>query len=168
LTLPPLPKSFERRGLEAVGFIGWRTWDKFRSNNGDVPNGRSVYVVLRESTGLPRFKPVNPGGHFKGQDPTVPVAILKDAWVPGASVLYIGKANDTRVRLRTYASYGAGNPKAAHRGGRYIWQLADASKLLVAWHPISWDESARDYEKRLMAHFGARHHGRRPFANLVA
>lgn len=54
-----------------------------------------------------------------------------------------------------------------HWGGRYIWQLADADELLVAWHPISWDEAAREYERRLLAHFGDLDEGRRPFANLT-
>jgi hypothetical protein len=126
-----------------------------------------VYVVLREPTRPPKFLTINPGGHYQGKDPTVPVATLKAAWVPGAHVLNIGKANTIRDRLRTYARYGAGNPKAAHRGGRYIWQLAESNKLLVAWHPILWGERARDYETRLIAHFQALHGDRRPFANLV-
>jgi hypothetical protein len=164
---PALPKSFRRPDLEATGFVGWRTWDAFRTSSSDVPDGPGVYVVLRESTRPPKFLTVNPGGHYKGDDPTVPVATLKDAWVPGAHVLNIGKANTLRSRLRTYARYGGGASKAAHRGGRYIWQLADSNQLLVAWHPISWGETAREYESRLLAHFKTLHAGRRPFANLV-
>jgi hypothetical protein len=30
-----------------------------------------------------------------------------------------------------------------------------------------WDETARDYERRLLAAFARRHEGRRPFANLT-
>jgi len=33
--------------------------------------------------------------------------------------------------------------------------------------PSRWDESARDHEKRLLAHLGDLHSGRRPFANLT-
>jgi hypothetical protein len=72
--------------------------------------------------------------------------------VPGAEVVYIGKADDAGRRLKQFARFGAGEP-VGHWGGRYIWQLADSSELLVAWHAISWEELARDYEKRLLARF---------------
>ena len=55
----------------------------------------------------------------------------------------------------------------AHWGGRYIWQLDDTDQLLVAWHAINWSEDAREYEKRLLAHFADLHDNRRPFANLT-
>jgi hypothetical protein len=48
-----------------------------------------------------------------------------------------------------------------------IWQLADAGELLIAWHAVTWDETARQYEKRLLAHFADLDDGRRPFANLT-
>ena len=32
-------------------------------------------------------------GHFNGTDPTVPVAELKQLWVPGIRIVYIGKTN---------------------------------------------------------------------------
>ena len=70
------------------------------------------------------------------------------------------------MRLRQYARFGAGAP-VGHWGGRYIWQLADSSELLVAWHVISWYEIARDYERRLLKRFAELHDGRRPFANLT-
>lgn len=69
-------------------------------------------------------------------------------------------------RLSQYARFGAGEP-VAHWGGRYIWQVARSNELLVAWHPVSWNEPARAYEKRLLAHFSHLHHGKRPFANLT-
>jgi hypothetical protein len=62
--------------------------------------------------------------------------------------------------------FGDGEP-LGHRGGRLIWQLADADTLLVAWHAITWDEAARDFERRLLAAFAEQHDGRRPFANLT-
>jgi hypothetical protein len=38
-----------------------------------------------------------------------------------------------------------------------------------AWVSSSatWDEAARDYERRLLAAFAEQHDGRRPFANLT-
>ena len=46
---------------------------------------------------------------------------------------------------------GSVGEPVGHRGGRLIWQLADANRLLVAWHVVTWDETARDYERRLLA-----------------
>ena len=71
-----------------------------------------------------------------------------------------------RLRLSEFAAFGAGEPHA-HWGGRLIWQLADANELLVAWHEVTWAETARDYEKRLLSRFVEVHDGRRPFANLT-
>jgi hypothetical protein len=67
--------------------------------------------------------------------------------------------------VRAYAS--ASRLVGGHRGGRLIWQLADADELLVAWRSITWDEAARDFERRLLAAFAEQHDGRRPFANLT-
>lgn len=115
------------------------------------------------------------GGWFKGQDPSESIERLKGEWVPGAHVVYIGKADyrsrrkpieALRRRLWEFARFGAGEP-VGHRGGRLIWQLADSPELLVAWREVRWDETARDYEKRLLHRFADLHGGRRPFANLT-
>lgn len=164
---PLLPTSFDRPVLEATGFVGWRKWDELRSSNlREVPNAPAVYVVFRPRTGAPTFLDTNPGGRFKEKDPTVPIEALAANWVPSAQVVYIGKASVADRRLNQFARFGAGE-KIGHWGGRYIWQLRDSDQLLVAWHAISWTEMARDYEKRLLAHFARLHGGTRPFANLT-
>jgi hypothetical protein len=167
LKTPTLPTSFGRSDLEDAGFTGWRTWSQLRANDlHDVPDGPAAYVVYRSSASDPSFLAENPGGRFKGQDPTVPIETLQANWVSGARVIYIGKADRARRRLTQYARFGAGEP-VGHWGGRLIWQLADSPELLVAWHAIDWAEAAREYERRLLAHFVALHDGRRPFANLT-
>lgn len=164
---PPLPGSFQRADLEQVGFLGWRTWPALtRSGFAAVPGGPVAYVVYRPSAGQVAFRDANPGFRFKGRNPTVPVGALEAEWVPGARTVYIGKADVAKRRLTQFARFGAGE-SAPHWGGRYIWQLDESDELLVAWHAISWDETARDYEKRLLAHFRELHSGRRPFANLT-
>lgn len=147
--------------------MGWRTWEELRGEDfAPVPAGAAAYVVYRPSDRQPVFLPANPGGHFKGQDPTVDRSVLKAKWVPGAHTVYIGKADVANRRLKQFARFGAGEP-VGRWGGRYIWQLADAAKLLVAWHAISWPEAAREYEKRLLARFAELDDGQRPFANLT-
>jgi hypothetical protein len=163
----PLPKSFERRDLIEAGFVGWRTWTELRESTfAEVPGAPAVYVVFRPSAAAPRFLGVNPGGWFKGRDPTVAAQRLAAKWLSGAHVIYVGKADVARRRLADFAKFGAGSP-IGHWGGQYIWQLADSSESLIAWHVISWEESARDYERRLLARFADLHGGAKPFANLT-
>lgn len=162
-----LPASFRRSDLVSAGFTGWRTWEQLRrSDFAEVPAAPAAYVVARASADSPTFLDASPGGWHKGKDPTVPVGTLVEKWVTGAEVVYIGKANVANRRLRQFARFGGGH-RVGHWGGRYIWQLADSGALVVAWHAICWQESAREYEKRLLARFAETHGGMRPFANLV-
>jgi hypothetical protein len=131
-----------------------------------IPPMPGAYVIYRPASASPAFVLPSPGGWFKGEDPTVPEARLRSEVVAGAQVVYIGKADVLRRRLAQFGRFGVGEP-VGHRGGRLIWQLADADDLLVAWHEITWDEAAHDYERRLLAAFAEMHNGRRPFANLI-
>lgn len=162
-----LPTSFSATALERAGFVGWSVWSELGVvQYAPIPAVPGAYVVYRTAAGFPTFVHPSPAGWFKGEDPTVIEARLGSEWVDGAHVVYIGKADVLRRRLRQFGRFGAGEA-VGHRGGRLIWQLADADKLLVAWHAISWDEAARDYERRLLAAFARRYDGRRPFANLA-
>jgi hypothetical protein len=164
---PPLPMSFSKTALKRARFAGWTTWPQLRSSEySPVPATPGAYMVYRSTTDFPTFVHPSPGGWFKGEDPTVTDSRLQTEWVEGAHVVYIGKADVLRRRLAQFGRFGAGEP-VGHRGGRLIWQLADADDLLVAWHEISWGETARDYEQRLIGAFAAMHDGRRPFANLT-
>lgn len=84
---PALPASFERTDLEQAGFAGWKRWAELQSSDYDLPKKPLCYVIYRESTAAPMFRPNNPGGRFKGQDPTVPVAKLAAKWVDGVSTI---------------------------------------------------------------------------------
>ncbi len=164
---PALPTTFDHDGLRAAGFTGWHTWAELgASDYRPVPHSPAVYVVYRDAETTPAFLAANPGGRFKGKDPTVTGDELDRNWVSGAHVIYIGKADVADRRLKQFGRFGAGDP-VGHWGGRLIWQLADSTALRVAWHPITWAEDARTYEKRLLAHFVAHHRGLRPFANLT-
>lgn len=162
-----LPRSFSRKALQNAGFVGWMTWSRLRlSDFSPIPARAGAYVVYRPAVGLPTFVHPSPAGWFQGDDPTVPERRLRSEWVEGARVVYIGKADVLRRRLTQFGQFGAGKP-VGHRGGRLIWQLADANELLVAWHEIAWEEAARGYERRLLSAFAEQHDGRRPFANLT-
>lgn len=131
-----------------------------------VPRQAGCYVVYRQAADPPSFLATSSGGRFKGKDPTVAHERMADEWIPNANVVYIGKADDLRTRLKAYARFGAGEP-VAHWGGRLIWQLTDADDLLVAWHVVATSTPSRDLEKRLLAQFAKDHASRRPLANLT-
>ena len=159
--------DWTREGLEQAGFRGFVRFSELSDT--DVPQVAGVYVVLRESVEPPEFLTASVAGHFKGRDPSALPERLADAWIDGASVLYIGKAasdsrrrRGLRKRLDEYRRYGSGE-RAPHWGGRYIWQLGDSANLLVAWKATPW-EDAEDAESRLIADFAAVF-GSKPFAN---
>lgn len=155
--------------LRSVGFQGFVPFVCLPISA--VPQASGVYVVLREPGADPSFVNVGSGGWFKDMDPNVPIAELDERWIPGAEVLYIGKASAVdknkrglRKRLDEYRRFGAGE-KAPHRGGRALWQLADRDKLRVAWLATPDDVDPEQVESWMLASFAARHEGRLPFAN---
>jgi hypothetical protein len=156
--------------LVANGFTGFITCSELqRTGCRDVPNEGGIYLVIRPFAMAPEFLSESIGGHFKGNNPTLPTAALRAQWVEPAKVLYIGKAgglsgNGTlKSRLRQYMNFGQGQA-VGHWGGRCIWQLADSSSLQICWKVTpSEDPAARESE--LIQDFRAQYH-KRPFANL--
>jgi hypothetical protein len=122
-------------------------------------------VVLRENGKTPNYLASNPGGRFKGKDPTVAEDVLEAKWIEGAHVIYIGKADNLRRRLRQFADFGAGKP-VGHWGGRYIWQIDGSGDFIVSWRRSPEGSSPRDEEIGLLMAFRQGHGGRPPFANL--
>jgi hypothetical protein len=157
--------------LRAAGFTGFgRVADLRASRLATVPAQSGVYLVVRDSTSPPSFLSESPAGWFKGKNPTLPIAGLQVAWIPNACVVYIGKAGGVgtratlRSRLAAYLRHGGGT-RAAHWGGRAVWQLQDAPELLLAWQTLQ--SSPRDFERTLIAQFVVTY-GQRPFANRAA
>jgi len=163
-----MPASiWTRSSLTEQGFTGWVPWSDHRTAFNAVPlEAGGVYVVVRTDAEPPTFLEQSAGGHFKGEDQTVPLTALTANWVDQASVVYIGKADHGRLRerLKEYASFGRGN-RIGHQGGRLIWQLADSQDLLVAWKVLPLDIVPLDEERRLIGEFRAAYERKPPFAN---
>lgn len=156
--------------LAANGFIGFVYVSELQQTMcRQVSDEKGVYLVVSNSTAVPTFLPESIGGHFKGRDPTLGVETLRQRWVDGVVVLYIGKAGAATAkatlcsRLKQYMKFGKGG-RVGHWGGRSIWQLADSERLQVCWKPTP-DEEPREVESQLIETFKQRYQ-QRPFANL--
>lgn len=150
----PFPAAWDRSGLEALGFGGFRPL--VNATTDDIPKGRGVYVVLRPDPGAPyTFLEENPLGAYALSD-------LEGRWVEGAPIVYIGKAGGVgglNKRIRPYMRKGK-----SHSGGRSIWQLEEADKLLICWIETP-GLNPWHVEEDYLAEF-KRVHGGQPFANL--
>ncbi len=112
-------------------FLGGPSIEDLQAPCDAIPEAAGVYILKRVAPMPVAFLAANPGGRFKGRDPTVSVSRLEERWIPSAHVVYIGKAggNDQRVtlrsRIRSFMQFGLSKP-CSHWGGRCSWQLADA------------------------------------------
>ena len=167
---PASQERFTEAWFRAAGFSGFQTVGELRSTNLEaVPRDPGVYIVIRVDSSPPAYLAQSDGGWFKGNDPTVPTAILTSKWVADAQLLYVGKAtggsngaNGLRKRLGLLLRYGAGKP-VGHQGGRYLWQVKGADKYVIAWRVVT-DPTAE--ENRLLADFSEAY-GAYPFANIA-
>ncbi len=153
--------SFDQQELIDRGFVGFQLLRKLPRRCQQVPSGSGIYVVTLDPP-VTGFLGRSVGGHFKGSDPTVPVGRLEDKRLDGVPTLYIGRATDLRKRVDLLARYGRGEP-VAHRGGRFLWQIAEHDRLRVAW---KLDPDPVRAEAELLDEFEAAL-GQLPFANLV-
>lgn len=148
-----------RAELREIGFEGFVRFADLPVVT--VPTTQGVYAVLRCTPEPPEFLPRNPAGAIRG-DPSVSPESLATAWVKSVEVVYFGKATQLARRLDAYRRHGLGS-RARHWGGRYIWQLADADELLVAWKTTPGTDPA-SVESDLIRRF-VEATGQRPFAN---
>lgn len=153
---------FEQSSLRQQGFQGFTPLIELPANCDHIPAAPGVYIVVFPPTDLPEMLSVSRGGHFKGEDPTVPLDVLKKKWIPDVETVYIGRSSNLRIRLGDFSRYGNGQP-VGHRGGRYLWQLAGGDDLLVGWKTV---DDPRTVEAEMMEEF-ENHYGSLPFANLV-
>lgn len=155
--------------LKKDGFRGFYSvkelneFKEIRQLSSKVPATKGVYVVLRVSNTNPCFLEKGAGGSYRGKDPNVSIAELERNWIDGTSIVYIGKATKLKNRISSYLRF-CNTQAASHWGGRYIWQLADSSNLIICWKEVS--ENPRKVEEKMIQDFKKEHGGQRPFANL--
>lgn len=156
--------------LAQSGFGGFATIETLqRSNCQEVPDEPGVYLVVWPHQGKPTFLEENPGGRFKGKNPTVSRDVLENHWVEEANVIYIGRTGNATgratlcKRLRRLLRFGLGKA-VGHWGGRFIWQISGSKELLLCWKTTSGHEAPL-MESRLILDF-INEYGKRPFANL--
>ena len=132
-----------------------------------APEIAGIYLILRESNCAPEFLKKSTGGAFKKRDPSCLPEFVRNNWVQGAHVMYVGKAagrKGLRQRLNDLITFGYGKA-VGHWGGRLLWHLPEKEKLLVRWRTCSAEE-AEDAETKTIGRFKATNGGRRPYANL--
>ena len=157
-------------GLRRQGFKGFTTVKDLRlAVQTIVPDAPGVYLFLRIRVSPPVFLETGTGGFFKGKDPNVPLARLDSEWVEGALVVYVGQAGSRskgtlRRRVDRMLRFGEG-VCVGHWGGRMVWQLEDAKRLVVCWRPVT-ERDPGHVETALIRSFKSLHGGKRPFANL--
>ena len=156
--------------LKKLGFSGFKSVSELIANPNILPNEMGVYLVLNSTNKKTEFLTKGVGGFFKGKDPNISLAELKNNWVDKSKIIYIGKAGGLngkatlRSRLKQYLRFGQGF-NVGHYGGRLIWQLKNHSELEFCWLILT-DIEPRELEKKLLAEF-IRQYGKRPFANLT-
>ena len=125
----------------AWGFVGFKTVAALKKEVDCIPQTKGVYLVLN-----------------------VDITVLKNNWVTGTNILYIGMTGSSlRRRIKQYMQFGEGKP-VGHRGGCYIWQMEDCDRLIICWKELA-EELPGEYETMLIRSFKDAHDGRRPFAN---
>ena len=145
---------FTRSKLEEIGFVGWLPWADIA--HWSCPAAGGVYVVSYDCAAQ------SPAGWFKSIDPTASIDVLEANWIGGVEIVYIGKSNNLRRRLKQYERFGSGRP-VAHKGGRLIWQLPNAQSMRVAWRETP-DDDPGAVEKQMIENFRVAY-GKPPFAN---
>ena len=132
-------------GLRSADFDGFETVKQLRAGSrAAIPGSPGVYLFVRDDPSPPEFLAAGTGRHFKRKDPNVPIARLRDEWVDGALVVYIGQSgsgNDgtLKKRIAQMLRFGQGAP-VGYWGSRLVWQLHDAERLQVCWRALHGDD----------------------------
>jgi len=158
-----------------------------------IPDEKGIYAVIAPDGFSPEF--IEDGKYRMKEDGSSKVLKekLQEKWVANEKILYFGKAGGTnldgteqdsnlRERIRKYIIFGLGaeilekagkKARIDHRGGRYIWHLANVEQLYFVWKTCKNEPEDEEYER--IEKFGLKYKDIRkrtkgklllPFANL--
>lgn len=135
-----------------------------RASWADLPNDPGIYVVSWPIGEAVEFLETPGGATFATRaDP----AHLRRKWediqkVKPTDLIYFGKADKIRQRIRQLARFGVGRARN-HVGGEWLWQIAgiENTSLLIQVCPMGRQLGFENW--LLEAFFGE--HGNYPFAN---
>ena len=145
-----------RSKLQDQGFRGFVTVAGLRKGGmTGIPASPGVYLVLRDGTSFPKFRTPGTGGYFKGKDPNVSISRLRQEWVAGAFVVYVGQSGNLQRRIGQLIQFGQG-ADIGHWGGRLMWQLAQAEELQVCWKEVN---KLGDVKKDILEQFESKYGG---------
>lgn len=151
----PIPVSWDRAGLEAVGFEGFVPF--IGMDRVLLPPRRGVYSILLDATERPNFIDTNV---IKRRKPYAP-SRLSEKWIDGLTLVYIGMAEPSDGLFGRLGDFS--RQSSSHSGGRALWQLQNASELQAAWVETP-DHVAEEVEKKYLRAFKSEF-GQYPFAN---
>ena len=143
--------------LERVTSPGSATWL-------DLPKSPGIYAVCLAGWEVRQFN--NDAGLARHAKPAS-VGTLTDkrdrlADAGQTDILYVGKANVLRNRVRQLVRFGAGRANN-HKGGEWLWQL-DGVREAQVWMWCCPGDEPEQLERRLLKAFKA-DHGEWPLAN---
>jgi hypothetical protein len=144
------------------GFVGFVKVADLLDSIKQVPREGGVYIVLRTNNTPMQFLEVGTGGFYKGENPNADLKTLVNKVVKDSITIYIGKGVNLRRRLRELLRFGKGYD-VAHRGGCYMWQIADADEMVIAWK-LTPNQEPRIVEASMIAEY-VNEYGKFPFAN---
>ena len=141
-----------------------RAFSQVRVSWSDIPLGSGIYIVFLPIEVQPQFQ--QSVGTAVYCTPTS-ITTLEDKWKTlnnnvKTDILYIGKGNDLRSRVRLLVRFGAGKARN-HKGGEWLWQISNINqaKIRTITCPPGKQNS---YEKWLLNTFKSQH-GNWPLAN---
>ena len=153
--------------MKKSGYTGFLPIEELIKSRKVIDKLKGVYLVLYLLDSQPIFVEKGTGGYFKGEDPNVPIEVLKVKWITGTKVVYIGrggqkgKKSNLKSRLSQYIRFGQGK-NVGHRGGRYIYQIENSKNLVICW---KYTEDPEVVESELIDKFISVY-GKLPFGNL--
>ena len=116
--------------LKESGFVGFYSYNHLVSDYSLINPFKGVYLVINSNYKNPEFTDPGVCGTHKGKNPNRTIEHLKEKYVYGSQIMYIGKggklAKDSKANLQTrlkdYLKCSLNNT-CSHFGGRNIWQL---------------------------------------------